>query len=67
MNRLNEYTRASSIDVTGTFGLPSDAFAAVDKYRRDYPPDGYGTLLVVRHDTESHLWRVEGSRAASCE
>lgn len=26
-----------------------------------------GTLLVVRHDTESHLWRVEGSRAASCD
>ena len=66
-NRLTECTRVSTVDVNGTFALPSDAFAAADRYRADYPREGYNTMLTVRHDTVSELWRVEGSRAASCD
>jgi hypothetical protein len=69
MNSLIEYQPVphSTVHVAGTFGLPSDAFAAADAYRKGWPPAGYGTLLTVRRDDATQLWHVEGSRLASCD
>lgn len=65
--RETQHMPHGTVHVSGEFGLPSDAFAAASAYRRDWPAMGYGTLLTVRQNPETQLWRVEGSRAASCD
>lgn len=60
-------TPHGTVYVSGTFAMPSRAFAAKERYLRDWPPAGYGTLMTVRHDEQNDRWIVEGSRAASCD
>jgi hypothetical protein len=65
-NRIHEWKIGFDVVISGKFSLCTDAMAAQDKYRAEYPPLGYGTqfaeILLVKGQ-----FLVSGKRFATCD